>query len=75
MDGALGATNPVEELWNQAQLIWGPEPLEGKVQCVVSIGRGVPPMKPLRDDVLHIHESLVAIANGTQQTAEKFQRD
>lgn len=75
VDGALGANNPVEEVWNQAQLIWGPEPLEGKVQCVVSIGTGVPPMKPLREDVLHLHESLVAIATETEQTAEKFQRD
>jgi hypothetical protein len=75
VDGALGANNPVEELWNQAQLIWGPEPLEGKVQCLVSIGTGVPPLKPLQDDVFHLHESLVAIASETQQTAEKFQRD
>lgn len=28
VDGATGANNPVMELWNQAQLIWGPQPLE-----------------------------------------------
>jgi predicted acylesterase/phospholipase RssA len=75
VDGATGANNPVQEVWNQAQSVWGPEPLEDKVQCVVSIGTGVPSLKPFRDDVLHIGESLVAITTGTEQTAERFQRD
>jgi len=75
VDGAIGANNPVVELWNQAQLIWGPEPVEGKVQCVVSIGTGVPSLKPFRDDVFHIGETLVAIATETEQTAERFRRD
>jgi hypothetical protein len=46
VDGATGANNPVPELWNQAQLMWGPEPLEGKVQCLVSIGTGVSSLQP-----------------------------
>jgi predicted acylesterase/phospholipase RssA len=75
IDGATGANNPVAELWNQAQLMWGPEPLEGKVQCLVSIGTGVPSLKPFRDDVFHISETLIAIATETEQTAERFQRD
>jgi hypothetical protein len=75
LDGATGANNPVQELWNQAQAIWGPEPLENKVQCVVSIGTGVPSLKPFRDDVLHIGQSLVAITTETEQTAQRFQQD
>jgi hypothetical protein len=75
VDGATGANNPVVQLWNQAQLMWGPDPLEGKVQCVVSIGTGIPSLKPFRDDLLHIGETLVAIATETEQTAEQFRQD
>jgi hypothetical protein len=75
VDGATGANNPVRELWDQAQLAWGPEPLEGKVKCLVSIGTGVPSLKPFKDDVLHIGETLVAIATETEQTAERFRRE
>ena len=75
MDGALGANNPVAELWDQAQLIWGSEQLDGRVKCLVSIGTGVPSLKPFPGDVLHIGEALVAIATETEQTAERFRRD
>ena len=36
--GATGVNNPVRELWDQAQLVWG---LKGRVKCLVSIGTGV----------------------------------
>lgn len=75
VDGATGANNPVRELWDQAQLAWGPEPLEGKVKCVVSIGTGVPSLKAFKDDVFHIGETLAAIATETEQTAERFRRE
>lgn len=47
--------------------MWGREPLEGKVQCLVSIATGIPSLKPFRDDVLHIGETLVAIATEMEQ--------
>lgn len=75
VDGATGANNPVWEVWNQAQLLWGPQPLENKIKCLVSIGTGIPSLKPFRDDVLHIGETLVSIATETEQTAERFRRD
>jgi len=75
IDGATGANNPVWEVWNQAQLMWGPQPVEGKIKCLVSISTGIPSLKPFRDDVLHIGGTLVAIATETEQTAEKFRRD
>ncbi|KAI9676684.1 MAG: hypothetical protein M1829_003003 [Trizodia sp. TS-e1964] len=75
VDGATGANNPVVELWNQAQLMYGPDSLEGRVQCLVSIVTGIPLLKLFRDDLLHIGETLVAIATETEQTAERFQRD
>ena len=75
VDGGMGANNPVTELWDQAQLMWGPEPLQGRIKCLVSIGTGVPSLKPFRDDVFHIGDTLVAIATETEQTAERFRRD
>ena len=74
VDGATGANNPVWEVWNQAQLMWGPEPVESRIKCLVSIGTGVPSLKPFRDDVFHIGKSLLAIATETEQTAERFRR-
>ncbi|CAN9191964.1 unnamed protein product [Alternaria alternata] len=75
VDGATGANNPVREVWDQAQLAWGPEPLEGKVKCVVSIGTGVPSLKAFKDDVFNIGQTLAAIATETEQTAERFRRE
>ncbi|KAI9823351.1 MAG: hypothetical protein M1819_001359 [Sarea resinae] len=73
--GTAGANNPVWEVWNQAKLMWGPQPLEGRIKCLVSIGTGVPSIKPFGDAVFHIGKTLVAIATETEQTAERFRRD
>ncbi|RYN54782.1 hypothetical protein AA0117_g13318 [Alternaria alternata] len=75
VDGATGANNPVWEVWDQAQVAWGPEPLEGRVKCVVSIGTGVPSLKAFKDDVFNIGQTLAAIATETEQTAERFRRE
>ncbi|CAK7227499.1 hypothetical protein SEUCBS140593_006597 [Sporothrix eucalyptigena] len=74
VDGALGANNPIYILWNQAQDIWGDQ-LESKLQCVVSIGTGVPNLQPVRDDVLGIWKTLKDIATETEKTAQQFHRD
>ena len=75
VDGATGANNPVWELWNQAQLVWGPEPVEGRIKCLVSIGTGILKLNPFQDDLFHIGKTLLAIATETEQTAERFQQD
>ena len=62
-------------MWSQAQLVWGPQPVEGRIKCLVSIGTGIPSLKPFRDDVFHIGKTLLAIATETEQTAEQFRRD
>lgn len=74
-DGGTGANNPVWQLWNEAQLMWGPESLEGRIKCLVSVGTGIPSLKPFKDDILHITPTLVAIATETEQTAERFLQD
>ncbi|KAI9733092.1 MAG: hypothetical protein M1834_003639 [Cirrosporium novae-zelandiae] len=75
IDGGLRANNPVQEVWNQAQTLWGPEKLESNIKCLVSIGTGVPSLKPFRDDVFRIGETLVAIATDIEHTAERFRQD
>ncbi|KAH7134383.1 hypothetical protein EDB81DRAFT_844943 [Dactylonectria macrodidyma] len=74
VDGALGANNPVYALWNQAQDVWGDQ-LRGSLRCLVSIGTGVPAIRPVRDDVLGIGATLKKLATETEMTAEQFRRD
>jgi len=75
VDGATGANNPVYEVWNEAQDIWPLGSLEARVQCLVSIGTGVPSLRPFADDLVNIGRSLLAIAMETEKTAERFNRD
>ena len=75
VDGNLGANSPVWGMWNWAQLRWGPEPLEGKIRCLVSVGTGLPPLKPFKGDVLHIGTTLVALATEIEQKVERFRRN
>jgi hypothetical protein len=70
----LGANNPVYALWTQARDVWGDQ-LRGKLRCLVSIGTGVPTLKPVRDDVLGIWATLKELATETEKTAEQFRRD
>ncbi|KAI3332970.1 FabD/lysophospholipase-like protein [Ustulina deusta] len=74
VDGALGANNPIFEMWNQAQDVWGDE-LDKKLECLVSIGTGLPGLQPVRDDIVHIGATLKALATETEKTAEQFHRD
>ncbi|KAI7770703.1 hypothetical protein LZL87_004490 [Fusarium oxysporum] len=75
VDGALGANNPVYMLWTQAQDLWGDDQLRSCLRCLVSIGTGVPALRPVRDDVLGIGATLTNLATETERTAEQFRRD
>jgi predicted acylesterase/phospholipase RssA len=74
VDGATGANNPIQELWNEAKDMWDPEPLESNLKCIVSIGTGVPSVEPFRTGLLEIGDTLVRISTETEKTAELFQR-
>jgi hypothetical protein len=75
IDGATGANNPIREVWDQAWLEWGPEALESKIKCLISVRTGIPSLKPFKDDVCNLGDTLVAIATETEQTAERFRRE
>jgi hypothetical protein len=49
VDGELGANNPVYAVWSQARDLWSGDRLQEKLRCLVSIGTGLPSLKPFRD--------------------------
>ncbi len=79
VDGATPANNPIMELWSEAydafrdseDSNWN---LDDNIASVVSIGTGVPAMKPFGDDPFHIGSKLVKIATDTERRAEDFVR-
>ncbi|KAL2115914.1 hypothetical protein VTJ04DRAFT_10169 [Mycothermus thermophilus] len=75
VDGALGANNPVYAVWNQAQDLWGVDQLRDHLQCLVSIGTGLPTLKPVRDDAFGIWATLKDLTTETEKTAQQFHRD
>ncbi|OJD18067.1 hypothetical protein AJ78_01897 [Emergomyces pasteurianus Ep9510] len=76
VDGALGANNPVDEVWNEAQNIWCAEDgaLEPLVNCFISIGTGNPGVSLMNEGVLKVlAKDMVKMTTQTERTAETFQ--
>lgn len=71
--GDLGANNPIDRVWNEAQRIWSKTGgLEQLVSCVISVGAGSP-----RPGVIHTEgpgfaDAMYDIATQTEETAKKF---
>lgn len=55
--------------------MWPSSSFEESVKCFVSIGTGVPSLKPFTNDLVGFDQSLLAIATATEKTAERFCRD
>jgi hypothetical protein len=76
VDGGLGANNPVEQLWNEAQNIWCHDEdveLATLLKCFVSIGTGNPGTKPIAEGPLKFFsDTLVDIVTQTEDTAKIF---
>ena len=75
-DGATGANNPIFTLWQEAkEAFLGPEEvLEDNIDCVISIGTGVPGIEPFGSSLKAIAKSIVAISTETEETAKVFRR-
>ncbi len=74
-DGALGANNPISEVWNEAMNIWSPDSGELKplIKCIVSIGTGDPGVTSMKDGAMQfLSQTLVEIVTETERTAELF---
>lgn len=79
VDGATPANNPINELWTEAYDTFGVRNndnwrLEDNILCLVSIGTGMPSVKPFGDNLKSVGQALLAIAIDTEKCAENFQR-
>jgi hypothetical protein len=58
-------------MMDEASHIWPPH--EGRrIGCIVSIGTGVPSLKPVGDSLVPVLEALKAIATDTEDIAQQF---
>ena len=71
-DGALGTNNPIRSLWIEAQSVWSRAPLKDQLNCIISMGTGLPKFEAFGDYVHEIAKSLRAIAIDTEATAQQF---
>lgn len=77
LDGATGANNPIEELWTEARDVWSNDEdwrLEDNIDCLISLGTGMPSMTPFDDSAFSIHRTLAEIATECEKTTEDFRR-
>ena len=73
VDGATGANNPIEVLWDEARHVWpGDGRLEDNVRFIVSIGTGETTLEGFGSNVLEIGRTLQRMATQTQDTADRF---
>lgn len=77
VDGATPANNPIGELWTEAFDTFKEGDdwrLEDNIRCLVSIGTGIPAIKPFGDGAIELGKALLAIATDTEKRAEEFHR-
>lgn len=70
VDGATGLNNPVEVVLDEAKAIW-PDAIS-RIQCIVSIGTGVPDLKDFGDNLKEVVDTLKAISTETEETEKRF---
>lgn len=73
-DGALRASNPVDEVEGEASDIWCPETgdLKPLVKCFISIGTGNPGKKAMEDNLLKfMSKTLPDLTTETEQTEKR----
>lgn len=70
IDGATESNNPIEKLMEEARQVWGN--IDDRLDCIVSIGTGQPPVKPWGNNALEVIDTLKALATETERTATRF---
>lgn len=75
LDGGLGANNPVYELWQEAEIAFGPGPLEPQIQCLLSIGTGKPKLEAFGKSIWAVGREIINIATETQAAANRFESE
>ena len=74
VDGATGMNNPVDIVLAETKAVW-PDDARDKIQCLVSIGTGVPGLKNFGDNLLQIKDTLKALSTETERTEERFYKN
>jgi predicted acylesterase/phospholipase RssA len=75
VDGATGANNPVFHIWGEASDVWKSKgPFEPNLQCLVSVGTGVPTVEAFGHNLAEIANTLKIMATETETTANDFLR-
>lgn len=75
IDGATGANNPVFHVWGEASDIWNSRGgLEQNLQCMISIGTGIPTVEAFGRSLVMIASTLKSMATETESTADAFIR-
>lgn len=72
-DSATGYNNPVELVLEEALSIW-PDGAS-RIQCLVSLGTGMPELKNFGDDLREIVATLEKIATETEVTEQRFRKN
>jgi len=72
VDGATGMNNPVEQVLEEAKSIWPDAIAKGRIQCLLSIGTGLPDLKKFGDNLKEVVETLKEIAVETEKTETRF---
>ncbi|KAK4443152.1 acyl transferase/acyl hydrolase/lysophospholipase [Podospora aff. communis PSN243] len=72
VDGAIEANNPVDIVRQEAESIWPDAFQRGWIQCLVSIGTGVPDLKAFGNHFFEVAETLKNIATETERTEASF---
>ncbi|KAI3550675.1 phospholipase [Colletotrichum filicis] len=73
VDGAVGSNNPVRSVFTEAATFWDVEGrLPDHLDCLVSVGTGMPATKPYGDKFWDIANTLVKIATESEATATSF---
>ncbi|KAL8691666.1 MAG: hypothetical protein Q9218_003166 [Villophora microphyllina] len=68
VDGGAGHNNPVQETYDEALASW----VDRDVQCIVSIGTGLSPLKAFGQNLKDVGKTIINIATETDDTATLF---
>lgn len=72
VDGGTGMNNPVELVFEEAKSIWPDAIQKGRIQCLVSIGTGIPDLKGFGDNLIKVIDTLKSISTETEKTEKRF---
>lgn len=73
VDAAVGYNNPVNEVFDEVQQIWGRS--NRGMERFISIGTGIPSLSAFGSTLVKLGMTLVKIATDTQKVADEFERD